>query len=283
VSGKRTGVAVGLVLAGLGAGPASAQGPLSPLFPAPDQQPPPASPPPQEPSQPQQPAPTPGKKHRKRAKAGPRLRRLSNERTRSRWAYVFASTWARSRPDKRGRRIKRFRTTTPDGTPEVVLLLNDYRRRDGKVWVRVRLPMRPNGRTGWVPRSRLGNYRLTESSFTIDRGRKRATFYRGGKAIWRAPVGVGQPQWPTPPGRFYVRSRLVPLDSSGIYGIFAFGTSAYSDVLTDWPRGGMVGVHGTNEPGLIPGRISHGCVRVRNANMARLRNLMTLGTPVQIR
>ncbi len=275
MSGKLTGAAVALLLAALCAAPASAQVPL-PLLPAPDQQPPAASPPPEEP----QPAPAPQKKGRA---IKPRLRRLSNERTRSRWAYVVADTWARRRPDKHGRRIKRFTTSTPDGTPEVVLLLSDYRRRDGKLWVRVRLPMRPNGRTGWVPRSRLGGYRLTESSFTIDRGRQRATFYRRGKAIWRAPVGVGQPQWPTPPGRFYVRSRLLPLDASGIYGIFAFGTSAYSDVLTDWPRGGMVGVHGTNEPGLIPGRISHGCVRVRNSNMARLRELMSLGTPVRIR
>jgi hypothetical protein len=195
----------------------------------------------------------------------------------------MANTWARRRPDKRARRVKRLQIYTPDGTPEVVLLLNDYLRRDGKLWVRVRLPMRPNGRTGWVPRSRLGGYRLTLNSFTIDRGGRRATFYRRGKAIWRAPVGVGQAQSPTPSGRFYIRSRLLPLDASGIYGIFAFGTSAYSDVLTDWPRGGMVGVHGTNEPGLIPGRISHGCVRVRNSSMARLRDLMGLGTPVRIR
>jgi hypothetical protein len=195
---------------------------------------------------------------------------------------VEAGTWARTRPDRHGRRIKRFRTYTPDGTPEVVLLLSDYRRRDGRIWVRVRLPMRPNGRTGWVPRSRLGSYRLTLNSFTIDRSRKRATLYRRGKPIWRAPVGVGRPQWPTPPGRFYIRSRLLPADSSSIYGVFAFGTSGYSDVLTDWPRGGMVGVHGTNEPGLIPGRISHGCVRVRNSSMARLRDLMSLGTPVRI-
>jgi len=196
---------------------------------------------------------------------------------------VVASTWARRRPTARSRRIKRLRTYTPDGTPEVVLLLSDYRRRDGRIWVRVRLPMRPNGKTGWVPRSRLGAYRLTRSSFTIDRRRLRATFYRRGKAIWRAPIGVGEPQWPTPKGRFYIRSRLVPVDSSGIYGIFAFGTSAYSDVLTDWPRGGMVGVHGTNQPSLIPGRISHGCVRVRNRNIARLRRLMSLGTPIRIR
>ena len=53
-----------------------------------------------------------------------------------------------------------------------------------------------------------------------------------------------------------------PVD--GIYGAIAFGTSAHSSVLTEWPNEGQVGVHGTNEPWLIPGRISHGCIRLRN-------------------
>jgi hypothetical protein len=280
MSGKLAGAAAAVALLGaLAAAPVGGQVALPPLLPAPDQRPPGTTPPPEQPG----PAPKKPARPRSQEKHAPRLRRLSNERTRSRWAYVVESTWARRRPSARSRRIKRLGTYTPDGTPEVVLLLDDYRRSGGRLWVRVRLPMRPSGRTGWVPRSRLGNYRLTELSFTIDRARQRATLYRRGRPIWRAPVGVGRPNWPTPPGRFYIRSRLVPLDTSGIYGIFAFGTSAYSAVLTDWPRGGMVGVHGTNEPGLIPGRISHGCVRVRNSNMARLRALMGLGTPVQIR
>jgi lipoprotein-anchoring transpeptidase ErfK/SrfK len=62
----------------------------------------------------------------------------------------------------------------------------------------------------------------------------------------------------------------------------AFGTSAYS-VLSDWPGGGVVGIHGTNQPGLLPGRVSHGCIRVPNAKIARLARLMPIGTPVRIR
>ena len=63
--------------------------------------------------------------------------------------------------------------------------------------------------------------------------------------------------------------------------IVAFGTSAYSK-LSDWPGGGVVGIHGTNEPGLIPGRPSHGCIRVRNRDIVRLGRLMPIGTPVRI-
>ena len=67
----------------------------------------------------------------------------------------------------------------------------------------------------------------------------------------------------------------------GVYGLWAFGTSAYS-VLSDWPGGGVVGIHGTNEPQRIPGRPSHGCVRVPNRAISRLARIMPVGTPVRI-
>ena len=63
----------------------------------------------------------------------------------------------------------------------------------------------------------------------------------------------------------------------------AFGLNARSRVLTDWPGGGFIGIHGTNAPELVPGRISHGCIRMRNDAILRLATLMPLGTPVTIR
>ena len=92
-----------------------------------------------------------------------------------------------------------------------------------------------------------------------------------------------QQNTPTPAVDTYVRERIVPTDPSGIYGVFAFGLAAYSRTLTDWPGGGQIGIHGTNRPELLPGRVSHGCVRLRNADIVRLSRLMPLGTPVRIR
>jgi lipoprotein-anchoring transpeptidase ErfK/SrfK len=54
-------------------------------------------------------------------------------------------------------------------------------------------------------------------------------------------------------------------------------------VLSDWPGGGVVGIHGTNQPRPLPGRVSHGCIRVPNAKIARLAKLLPVGTPVRIR
>jgi hypothetical protein len=67
-----------------------------------------------------------------------------------------------------------------------------------------------------------------------------------------------------------------------VYGPIAFGTSAYSR-LSEWPGGGVIGIHGTDEPQLIPGRVSHGCVRVRNRAIRRLARRLSIGTPVRIR
>jgi lipoprotein-anchoring transpeptidase ErfK/SrfK len=98
--------------------------------------------------------------------------------------------------------------------------------------------------------------------------------------IWTSRIGVGAPGTPTPGGRFWIRERL--RGDGAVYGPWAFGTSAYSG-LSDWPGGGVIGIHGTNQPGLIPGRPSHGCIRVPNGKISRLAKLMPVGSPVRIK
>ena len=100
-----------------------------------------------------------------------------------------------------------------------------------------------------------------------------ATLLRDGRRVFRADIGVGQANWPTPRGRFYIRNRLTRY-SSPTYGPLAFGTSARSTQLTDWPAGGFIGIHGTDQPGLLPGRVSHGCIRMRNRDILPLGRLM---------
>ena len=129
----------------------------------------------------------------------------------------------------------------------------------------------------------LGELQPVSTWLRIDRRRFRATLVRHGRVVFRARVGVGQRQWPTPRGEFYVRDRLAGYGQAGsFYGPVAFGTSARSPTLTDWPGGGLVGIHGTSLPQLIPGRISHGCVRLRNSDILRLARLMPVGTPLTI-
>ena len=208
--------------------------------------------------------------------------RLSDEFKLTRWAHANSRAIIRAQPKAGAKAIIRLRYFTEDRRPEIYLALRSLKDELGRTWVQVRIPMRPNGQTGWVRRADLGPFRRVRTHLLIDKRRRRATLYRNGRRIWRAPIGHGRPGRPTPSGRFYIREKLVPRTSNTIYGALAFGTSAYSR-LTDWPGGGVIGIHGTNQPELIPGRPSSGCVRVRNHDIRRLARLMPLGTPVRIR
>jgi hypothetical protein len=206
---------------------------------------------------------------------------LSNETTVTRFAYANERARARTRPLGSARTVARLRYQTEDGRPEVYLVLRSHRDRHGRTWLQVRLPMRPNGRKGWVLEESLSSLRVVRTQLRVSRTTLRATLYKRGRRIWSAPVGVGAPGTPTPAGRFYIRERLRALGGGTVYGPWAFGTSAYSS-LSDWPGGGVVGIHGTNQPSLIPGRPSHGCIRVPNAAIRRLARLMPVGTPVRV-
>ncbi len=178
-------------------------------------------------------------------------------------------------------KVATLSTRTAEGTDAVVLALEEREDESGLPWVRVRLPVLPHDATGWVPRQALGPYKTIRTRLVLDRTRLRANLVRRGKIVFRAPIGIGKVKWPTPRGNFFVRNKLTNFDNP-FYGPVAFGTSARSSVLTDWPGGGFVGIHGTNRPNLLPGRVSHGCVRLRNRDIVRLAQLMPVGTPIQI-
>ncbi len=206
--------------------------------------------------------------------------RLSDEKTLTRFALANRRVTARRTPSEHGRPIVKLHWYTEDFFDEIYIVL-ESRRVKGITWVRVRIPGRPNGRTGWVPRWGLRPFRIVRTRLEIDRRTQRARLYDQGQVVWRARVGVGAPGTPTPRGRFWIRERAHFGSAWGPYGPVAFGTSAYS-VLSEWPRGGVVGIHGTNAPGLIPGRPSHGCIRVKNSKILQLAKKLPLGTPVII-
>ena len=203
--------------------------------------------------------------------------RLSDERTLTRWATPFRLAPIRRTPG--GAVIGRLHHRTEDGPMEVYLALRSRVVRK-VAWLQIRIPGRPNGRSGWVRESDMGQLNVVRTFLKVDRRRLRATLYKNNKKIWTSPIGVGKPGTETPAGRFWIRERLKAL--GGAYGPWAFGTSAYSPTLTDWPGGGVVGIHGTNQPELIPGRPSHGCIRVPNPAIRRLARLMPVGTPIRI-
>lgn len=150
-------------------------------------------------------------------------------------------------------------------------------------WYRVVLPTRPNGGTGWVP---AGSVSLSKTPFRIfvDLQARQLRAEKDGATVLEAPVAIGTTTNPTPTGGTFVTELIRNTKPQGSYGPYAFGLALHSDTLTEFAGGpGQVGIHGTNQPAKIGQRVSHGCIRLRNADIEALVGLqLPLGVPVFI-
>jgi hypothetical protein len=207
---------------------------------------------------------------------------LSNERTWTQSAHVVYVGLIHVRPSQHARTIGRLRLLTEDGYAEVYLVLANYTDAAGRIWTKIRVPGRPNGRVGWVTRDSLGGFGGTRWLVVVNRKHLKMTVYFNGKRRWQRPVGIGKPGTPTPAGHFWIRERIKVRDHSSPYWPYALGTADYS-TLSEWPGGGVVGIHGDwNQPQLIPGRPSHGCIRMHDQDVGWLATHVPVGTPVRI-
>ena len=210
----------------------------------------------------------------------PQTFRLADDKV-AHWAAVLKSAVVRAKPSDSARKVTTLETRTTDDTQNIVLVLQRTDVTSSQAWYRVRLPILPNNSTGWVKAAFLGDLWSVHTHLYVDLAHMRATLMRDGRPVFKTIVGVGRSMWPTPRGEFYIRDKMTSF-ANPVYGPIAFGTSARSAVLTDWPGGGFVGVHGTNEPGILPGRVSHGCIRMPNAAILKLARLMPVGTPLTV-
>jgi lipoprotein-anchoring transpeptidase ErfK/SrfK len=181
----------------------------------------------------------------------------------------------RSARDRRPWRTLSART--PTGVPRVLLV-----RAAAGDRFQVSLPIRPNGSTAWVDALQV-RVALVGVSVDVDLSSRRLVVRRGKRRVVRAPIGVGRSITPTPSGTYYVTALLKQRNPRGAYGPFALALSGHSPVLTEFDGGrGRIGIHGTSDPSGIGGRVSHGCLRVRNRVVRRLARLLPLGAPVRI-
>jgi lipoprotein-anchoring transpeptidase ErfK/SrfK len=195
-------------------------------------------------------------------------------------AHVITSSLpVRASPNGGSSVIRVLRQFRRDYRPTIVLAIARRTRGDRR-WYRIRLPGRPNGRTGWVDGARLQWIRsVGRAVLDLDLSQRRMRVRSGGRTVRSFPVAVGKPGAPTPRGSFYLTAAWHPAES--LYGRWAIETSAGASI-TDWPGGGVIGIHGTNQPSLIGSAVSHGCIRMRNADIMRLRHWAKPGTRLRI-
>jgi lipoprotein-anchoring transpeptidase ErfK/SrfK len=213
------------------------------------------------------------------ARSDPLVLVLSNETTSTTWAEAAQIVPIRASPSAHAAAITSLSWQTPDAEAIQSYLLLEEKWTSSGAWVELRVPMRPNGHIGWVQRGALGSFNHTNMQIVVNRAAETLRLYRAGRQIFEAPVGVGKPSTPTPPGHFWITEAFPSTDP--FYGPWAFGTSDYAHD-TEFPDGSIVGLHGTNEPSLIPGDPSHGCIRLRDSDIVQLESLVSIGVPLLI-
>jgi lipoprotein-anchoring transpeptidase ErfK/SrfK len=180
-----------------------------------------------------------------------------------------------------GRTIDQFSANLPWGTP-TPFLVRGARRVGGEVWYQVLLPKRPNESTGWL-RADQARTAARDYSAQIDLSERRLVLYKGTDPVSAFPIAIGRPGTPTPSGRFFVTVKLRPPRISPVYGAWALGLSAYSEVFDQFGTGdGQIALHGTNNGAELGQAVSHGCVRLSNASISKLADLLPPGSPVDI-
>ena len=199
-------------------------------------------------------------------------------------ARIAAPTYARPRPGSRKRGVRVRTQTSWSGQPQVLLVL-DAATRDGEDWIKVLLPVRPNGSSGWIPRDSVV-LRRTPYWVDVRLGARRVTVYRNGKRARRFGAVIGAPGTPTPRGLAAIYERNRQPDPGAFLGPWALPLTAFSNVLESFGGGpGRVGLHGRagaslNDP--LGSARSHGCIRISNRPVSWMAARLPAGTPVDV-
>jgi lipoprotein-anchoring transpeptidase ErfK/SrfK len=162
--------------------------------------------------------------------------------------------------------------------PQVFLV--EEQRQDG--WLKIQLPERPNGSTGWVRHSEM---KVTQNPYRleIELDDHKVRVFERTEVRYEGDVAIGKPETPTPTGKYFIRVLLQTPNPNSVYGPFAYGLSAHSEVLTEFNGGdGETGVHGNNDKSVLGKSVTAGCIRMDNDEITRLSKILPLGTPVEI-
>lgn len=169
---------------------------------------------------------------------------------------------------------------TREGFPLVVSVLE---RSAGGQWLHVRLPVRPNGTSGWVRAADLRTWEVP-NRIEVNLTTHTLRIYDGDSAVvlFETDVATGRPNTPTPVGDFHI-DIVNPLGGHRVYGWGQLSVAGFSEVLERFAGGiGQIAIHGWNDDSVMGTSASNGCVRMRNVDVARVAELSPLGTPVRI-
>ena len=201
-------------------------------------------------------------------------------------ARVVMPSTAWGAPKPGARRLMALRGATAyTGTAQRLLVTGRHTDRAGHDWVRVQLPIRPNGTGGWVRADRV-RLSATRVRFEVHLGSRRLEIWRGARRIHAFPAGIGRPATPTPVGRFAIQDPVPTLPGwRSVYGRWTLTLTAHSNVLKRFMGGdGLVAIHGagTGRGWRVGQASSYGCVILGEPQLAIAARYARAGTPVVV-
>ena len=197
-------------------------------------------------------------------------------------ARLLVTTPVRRQPGRGGKAFKLLQPIAPLGAGPVWLEVRGVKDVRGVRWVKVLLPQRPNGTAGWA---QADDFAFTQihSRVEIDLSERRLTVLRRGTRLARFPIAVGASATPSPTGTFAIAEVIPTGDPKAFLGPVVMPLTAFSNALNEYAGGnGRVAIHGTSAPELIGQAVSHGCIRMHNADIRRVSRLVVPGTRVVI-
>lgn len=149
-------------------------------------------------------------------------------------------------------------------------------------WLKVLLPVRPNGTEGWIRATEVA-LSTTQFHVHIAVAARTLTVFNGDAQVLSTAVVVGKDATPTPRGRFYVTDG-VEKHSGSSYGPWILPLSGFSQALDEFGGGApVIAIHGTNHPELAGTASSNGCIRVPGDDtITQMHDQLPQGTPVDI-
>jgi lipoprotein-anchoring transpeptidase ErfK/SrfK len=195
---------------------------------------------------------------------------------------LFSPHKALSKPATGSAMIALVPARRPITDQRTVLPVLAHKTGNGHRWLLVRIPGRPNGRTGWITRRATVSW-WTSWHIVVSTSSRRVIVYHQGRRARVFKAVVGKASTPTPLGEFFVEESI-KLSPGAVGAPFALALSARSTVYQEFAGGpGQIALHGLNNVGGTPGTaVSHGCVRLDTGAMRWLVRRVGPGVPVTI-
>ena len=148
-------------------------------------------------------------------------------------------------------------------------------------WLRVSVPVRPNGTVGWVHGDHVSTATY-QAKIIVDLYQRTLEAWEDGILVTEGPVVSGADRTPTPPGSFFITEVLEYSEPDSDNVSWLIGISAYSESIDPTADGDpAIAIVGMEDLTNFGSTISQGCIRVPFEVLMRLTQ-MPLGTPVQI-